>query len=144
MRFMIIRKADAETEAGVLPSTELIDAMTAFHERLAKAGVLVDGAGLLPSARGAKVRFRAGKPTVLDGPFAEAKELIAGFTMIEVPSRQAAIEWIRQWPVEDGGGNVEIEIRQVATAADFGEAMTPELVERDEALRAAEAARRER
>jgi hypothetical protein len=96
--------------------------MTSFHEKAAKAGIVVDGAGLMPSSRGAKVKFSGGKPTVLDGPFAEAKELIAGYTIIEVPSREAAIEWVSQWPKLDGHGNVEIEIRQVFTEADFGEA----------------------
>ena len=134
MRFMIIRKADAETEAAVLPSTELIEKMTAYNEKLARAGVLVGGDGLLPSARGARMSFKAGKPTVLDGPFTEAKELIAGFTMIEVASRAEAIEWMKQWPPEDGHGNVELELRQIATAEDFGEAMTPELVEREAAM----------
>ena len=122
MRFMILRKADPETEAGVMPGPELIADMTSFHENAAKAGIVVDGAGLMPSSRGAKVKFNGGKPTVLDGPFTEAKELIAGYTIIEVPSREAAIEWVRQWPQLDGHGNVEIEIRQVFTEADFGEA----------------------
>ena len=122
MRFMILRKADPETEAGVMPGPELIADMTSFHENAAKAGIVVDGAGLMPSSRGAKVKFNGGKATVLDGPFAEAKELIAGYTIIEVPSREAAIEWVRQWPKLDGHGNVEIEIRQIFTEADFGEA----------------------
>jgi len=122
MRFMILRKADPETEAGVMPGPELIADMTSFHENAAKAGIVVDGAGLMPSSRGAKVKFNGGKATVLDGPFAEAKELIAGYTIIEVPSRDAAIEWVRQWPKLDGHGNVEIEIRQIFTEADFGEA----------------------
>jgi hypothetical protein len=116
---MVIRKADEETEAGVLPSTELIEAMTRYHEELAKAGVLVAGEGLLASSHGAKVDFSAGRTTVIDGPFAEAKELIAGFSMFEVDSLEEAVEWVKKWPVEDGHGNVEIEIRQVHTAADF-------------------------
>lgn len=122
MRFMIIRKADQETEAGVMPDPQLIADMTSFHEQAAKAGIVIDGAGLMPSSRGAKVKFSGGKPTVLDGPFAEAKELIAGYTIVEVPSREAAIEWVKQWPRLDGHGNVEIEIRQLFTEADFGEA----------------------
>ena len=124
MRFMIIRKADAETEAGVMPGSDLIADMTSFHEEAAKAGIVVAGSGLMPSSRGAKVKFRNGKPTVTDGPFAEAKELIAGYTLIEVPSREAAIEWVKGWPTLDGHGNVEIEIRQLFTEEDFGEAYT--------------------
>lgn len=142
MRFMIIRKADAETEASVLPSTELIEKMTAYNEKLAGAGVLVGGDGLLASDRGARIRFTNGKPTVTDGPFTEAKELIAGYTMIEVASREEAIAWVMQWPPEDGHGNVELELRQVATAEDFGEAMTPDLVEREAAMRIGEHARK--
>jgi hypothetical protein len=92
MRFMVIRKADAETEAGVMPGSDLIADMTHFHEEAAKAGIVIAGSGLMPSARGARVKFRNGKPTVIDGPFAEAKELIAGYTLIEVPSSEAAIE----------------------------------------------------
>ena len=138
MRFMIIRKADAETEAEVMPSTELIEAMTSYNEKLSKAGVLVGGDGLLASARGARIKFSGGKPTITDGPFAEAKELIAGYTMIEVASREEAIAWVRQWPPEDGNGNVELELRQVATAEDFGDAMTPELIEREAAMRLGE------
>jgi hypothetical protein len=124
MKFMIIRKADAETEAGVMPGADLIADMTSFHEEAAKAGIVVAGSGLMPSSRGAKVKFRNGKPTVIDGPFAEAKELIAGYTLIEVPSREAAIEWVKTWPPLDGHGNVEIEIRQLFTEEDFGEAYT--------------------
>jgi hypothetical protein len=122
MRFMIIRKADAETEAGVMPGPELIAEMTSFHEEAAKKGIVVAGSGLWPSSRGARVKFSNGKPTVIDGPFAETKELIAGYTLIEVPSREAAIEWVKTWPTFDGHGNVEIEIRQLYTAEDFGEA----------------------
>jgi hypothetical protein len=124
MKFMVIRKADAETEAGVMPGADLIADMTSFHEEAAKAGIVVAGSGLMPSSRGAKVKFRNGKPTVIDGPFAEAKELIAGYTLIEVPSREAAIEWVKTWPPLDGHGNVEIEIRQLFTEEDFGEAYT--------------------
>ncbi len=138
MRFMIIRKADAETEAEIMPSTELIEAMTSYNEKLSQAGVLVGGDGLLASARGARIKFSGGKPTITDGPFAEAKELIAGYTMIEVASREEAIAWMKQWPPEDGNGNVELELRQVATAEDFGDAMTPELIEREAAMRLGE------
>lgn len=135
MHFIIIRKADVETEAWAAPSTELIEQMTAYNEKLAAAGVLRGGEGLLPSSKGARIRFSNGKPTVLDGPFAEAKELIAGFTLIEVASYKEALDWVRQWPPADGNGNVELELRQVASAADFGEAFTPELQEREEAMR---------
>ncbi len=135
MQFMIIRKADAETEAAVLPSTELIEQMTAYNERLSAAGILRGGEGLHPSAKGARIKFSAGKPSVVDGPFAESKELIAGFTLIEVGSYEEALEWVRQWPPLDGHGNVELELRQVFTADDFGEAFTPELREREDAMR---------
>lgn len=135
MHFMIIRKADAETEAGIPPSTELIEKMTEYHERLAAAGVLRGGEGLHPSTKGAKIKFAGGKPTVLDGPFAESKELIAGFTLIEVGSYQEALDWVKQWPPLDGHGNVELELRQVFSASDFGEAFTPELQERQDAMR---------
>ena len=124
MKFIIIRKADAETEAGVMPGADLIADMTQFHEDAAKAGIVIGGSGLMPTSRGAKVKFNNGRPTVIDGPFAESKELIAGYTLIEVPSRQAAIDWVKTWPRLDGHGNVEIEIRQLFTAEDFGEAYT--------------------
>ena len=135
MLFMIIRKADAETEAGVMPSTQLIEDMTAYNEQLSAAGVLRGGEGLLPSARGARITFSGGKPSIVDGPFAEARELIAGFTLIEVGSYEEALEWVRKWPPLDGHGNVELELRQVATAADFGEAFTQDLQDRENALR---------
>lgn len=124
MRFMVIRKADAETEAGIVPAAELFVDMTRFHEEAARAGIMVEGSGLWPSSRGARVKFRNGKPAVIDGPFAESKELIAGYTIIEVPSREAAIEWVKGWPKLDGHGNVEIEIRQLYTNDDFGDAYT--------------------
>ena len=127
MRFMVIRKADEETEAGVLPSTELIDAMTRYNEELAKAGVLLEGMGLKSSRHGAMLHFDgAGTTTVTDGPFAEAKELVAGFTMVRADSLEEVIEWVKKWPVEDGHGNAEIEIRQVHEAEDFGDAVTDE------------------
>lgn len=135
MLFMIIRKADAETEAAVLPSTELIEKMTEYNERLSKAGVLRGGEGLLPSSRGARIRFSQGQPQVTDGPFAEARELIAGFTLIETTSYEEALEWVKQWPPADGHGNVELELRQIASAADFGKAFTAELQAREDAMR---------
>ena len=111
MRFMIIRKADKQTEAGVMPSQELLTAMTKYNEEMAKAGVLLQGEGLQASSKGARVTFSGGRPTVTDGPFTETKELIAGFTMIQVRSKAEAIEWVKRWPKEDG--DPELEIRQL-------------------------------
>lgn len=132
MRFLIIRKADAASEAGQMPTEELLTAMTQYNEELVKAGVLLTGEGLHPSSKGARVTFRGGEPTVVDGPFAEAKELIAGFTMIQVRSREEAIEWVKRWPEPD----VELELRQVFEAEDFGDAFTPELRQAEERMRA--------
>ena len=112
MQFMILRKSDASTEAGELPSPALLAAMGAYNEELAKAGMLLGGEGLQPSSKGARIRFSGGKPTVIDGPFIEAKELIAGFTMVEAASRQDVIEWLKRWPQEDAGGNSSLEIRE--------------------------------
>jgi len=120
MEFIVMRKADAETEAGVLPSKELIDDMTAYNERLVKSGAMKSGAGLMPSSRGARVSFSNGKPTVIDGPFAEAKELVAGFSIIEAASLAEVIEIVKTWPQSDGHGNVQVEIRPVITADDLG------------------------
>ncbi len=131
MRFMIIRKADADTEAGKQPSTELIAAMMRYNEELVKAGVMVAGEGLHPSVDGARISFKGGTTTVTDGPFAEAKELIAGFTMIDVKSRDEALEWVRRWPEPD----VELELRQVFSADEFCN-VTPDLVELEARLRA--------
>jgi hypothetical protein len=136
MRFMIIRKADEQTEAGVMPGEGLLTAMGSYMEDLVKAGVLLAGEGLHPSSKGARIRFSGGKPVVTDGPFAEAKELIAGFTLIQVSSREEALEWVRRWPAEDGDGAVELELRQVFEADDFGPEFTPELREAEERLRA--------
>jgi hypothetical protein len=122
---MIIRKADKKTEAGVMPGTELLSAMMNYNQQLADAGALVDGTGLRPSSYGARVNISGGKPTVVDGPFAETKELIAGFTMIQVKSKEEAIEWVKRWPIEDAP--VELEIRQVFEPEDFGPALTPEI-----------------
>ncbi|MFC5474901.1 YciI family protein [Paraherbaspirillum soli] len=135
MRFMIIRKADNNTEAGVLPDEKLLAAMMKYNEELVKAGVMLAGEGLQPSAKGARIKFSGGKPNVIDGPFAEAKELIAGFTMIEVKSKEEAIEWVKRWPALDGGGEVELELRRVYEASDFGDAFTPELREEEERMR---------
>jgi hypothetical protein len=127
--------ADKDTEAGVMPSEELLNAMGKYMEELAKAGVLLGGEGLHPSSRGARVEFRGGKPTVIDGPFAEAKELIAGYTMLQVKSEEEALEWVKRWPGLDGGGNVRLEVRRVFEAEDFGAEFTPEAREREERLR---------
>jgi hypothetical protein len=120
MQFLVIRKADAETEAGVMPSAQLIDDMTSYNAKLVERGAMKSGAGLLPSSRGARVSFSNGKPTVLDGPFAEAKELVAGFSVVEAGSLAEVIDMVREWPQSDGHGNVQIEIRQIATAEDLG------------------------
>jgi hypothetical protein len=127
MRFMVIRKADEETEAGVMPSSELLEAMGRYNEELVKAGVMLAGEGLMASDRGAIVHFDGtGGTTVIDGPFAEAKELVAGFTILRADSLADAIELVKKWPVEDGHGNAEIEIRQVHEEEDFGDAVTDE------------------
>jgi hypothetical protein len=141
MQFMVIRKADEETEAGVMPSKELIDGMADFNEKLARAGAIKAGAGLMPSSRGARVSFSDGKPTVIDGPFAETKELIAGFSIIEADSLAEVVDWIKQWPQIDGHGRVQIEIRQVLTAKDLG--FSDEQIERDRKLRGQAAAQQQ-
>ncbi len=120
MEFMVIRKADADTEAGVMPSAALIDDMTSYNEKLVKSGRMKQGAGLLASAKGARVSFANGRPTVIDGPFAEAKELIAGYSIIEAASLAEVVEIVKQWPQSDGHGNVQIEIRPLATAESLG------------------------
>lgn len=135
MKFMIIRKADAETEAGVLPSRELIEAMLAYNQEMVDAGVMVMGEGLAPSREGARVKFQGGRPVVIDGPFAEARELVGGFSIIDVPSLEDAIAWVRKWPPLDGHGEAEIEIRRVLSAEDFGEAFTPDLQAKEESMR---------
>ena|SRR5215475_7549312 len=132
MRFMVIVKASKESEAGVLPSKEILAAMGKFNEELVKAGVMLAGEGLQASSRGARVRFEGKKRTVIDGPFAETKELIAGFWLWEVKSKEEAIEWLKRAPFD---GGTEVEIRQVFEAADFGEALSPEEKEREERLR---------
>ena len=137
MRFMIIRKADKDTEAGVMPSEQLLADMMKYNEAMVKAGVMLAGEGLHPSVKGARVKFSNGKPTIVDGPFTETKELIAGFSMIQVGSRQEALDWIKRWPASDAGGNVELELRQVYEAEDFGAEFTPELRANEERLRAA-------
>jgi hypothetical protein len=134
MKFMVIVKATAESEAGVLPSAELLTAMGKYNEELVKAGVILAGEGLHPSSKGVRVRFRGDTRTVIDGPFAETKELIAGFWLFQVRSKEA-IEWVRRCP-NPAEGESEIEIRQVLAPEDFGESLTPELREQEARLRA--------
>ena len=133
MRVMVIVKASEESEAGVMPSAELLEAMGRYNEELVKAGVMLAGEGLHPSSKGARVRFSGTNRTVIDGPFAETKELIAGFWLWQVKSMDEAVEWLKRAPFD---GGAEIEIRQVFEAEDFGEAFTPELREQEERLRA--------
>ena len=141
MRFMVIVKANAQSEAGEMPSERLLSEMGKYNEELVKAGVMLAGEGLHPSSKGARVRFSGSKRTVIDGPFQETKELIAGFWLIQVKSKEEAIEWVKRIPNPDGGvGESEVEIRQVFEAEDFGAEYTPELRERDERLRAEVAA----
>jgi hypothetical protein len=132
---MIIVKATEDSEAGKMPSTELLTAMGKFNEELVNAGVLLAGEGLHPSSKGARIRYDGARRTVIDGPFAETKELIAGFWLIQVKSREEAIEWMKRCPNPFDGPS-EIEIRQVFEMEDFGEVATPELVAQEEALRA--------
>jgi len=128
MRFMIIVKATKESEAGVMPSVQLLTDMGKFNEELAKAGVLLAGDGLQPSSKGARVRFSGKKRTVVDGPFAETKELVAGFWIWQVKSKQEAIDWVKRCP-NPMPGDSEIEIRQLFEPEDFGAEFTPELKE---------------
>jgi hypothetical protein len=122
MRFMILVKANKDSEAGVKPPEELFAEMADYHEQLVKAGVLLDGSGLQPSAKGWRIRYAGGKRTVIDGPFTEAKELIAGYTLIQVKSREEALEWSRRFPNPTiGGKDCEIEVRQLLELEDFGE-----------------------
>jgi hypothetical protein len=131
MRVMVIVKADKNSEAGVLPDKKMLTEMGKFNEELAKAGVMLAGEGLQASSKGARVRFSGGKRTVIDGPFSETKELIAGFWLWQVRSRDEAIEWLKRAPFQEG----EVEIRQVFEADDFGEEFTPELREQEEKIR---------
>ncbi|HET6827209.1 MAG TPA: YciI family protein [Ramlibacter sp.] len=135
MRFMILVKATRDSEAGVMPSQELLAEMGRFNEELVKAGVMQAGEGLHPSAKGARVRFLGKDRKVIDGPFAETKELVAGFWMWKCASLQDAINWVKRCP-NPMPGDSEIEIRQVFEAEDFGEAFTPQLREQEERLRA--------
>ena len=130
MKFMVIVKANADSEAGVLPSEEMLAQMGAYNEELVKAGILLAAEGLQASSKGARVRFKGDQRTVIDGPFSETKELIAGFWLWQVRSKEEAIEWVKRCP-NPFDGESEIEIRQVFEAPDFGEAFTPELQEQE-------------
>jgi hypothetical protein len=135
MRFMVLVKANKTTEAGAPPDEKLLAAMGKYNEELVKAGVMLAGEGLHPSSKGARVRFSGGKRSVIDGPFTETKELIAGFWLWQVRSLAEAVEWVKRCP-NPTGEESEIEIRQVFEAEDFGEAFTPELREQEQKLRA--------
>jgi len=134
MKFMIIMKANKDTEAGVMPSEQTLTQMGNFNEELVNAGIMLAGEGLHPSSKGARVKFSGGQPAVTDGPFSETKELIAGFWMWEVKSKEEAIEWVKRIPNPDGT-DFEVEIRQVFAAEDFGAEFTPEAREQEERLR---------
>lgn len=138
MRFMVIVKASSESEAGVMPSEQLLTEMGKYNEELAKAGVLLAAEGLQASSKGARVKFSGDKRTVIDGPFAETKELVAGFWLWQCNSLEEAIEWLKRAPFDD----TEVEIRQVFEAVDFGDEFTPELREQEERLRAQIAAKK--
>jgi hypothetical protein len=131
MRFMMIVKANEESEAGIMPSTEILAEMGKYNEELVKAGVMLAGEGLHPSSKGARIRYSGDKRTVIDGPFAETKELIAGFWLIQVRSREEALEWARRVPFQAG----VVELRQIFEAEDFGAEFTPELREQEDRLR---------
>jgi hypothetical protein len=131
MRFMVIVKANPESEGGALPSEQELTEMGKFNEELAKAGVMLAGEGLQPSSKGARVRFEGKKRTVIDGPFTEAKELIAGFWLLQAKSKAEVIEWAKRIPFQEG----EVEIRQVFESEDFGDALTPEVREQEERIR---------
>jgi hypothetical protein len=135
MRFMVLVKATADSEAGVMPSEQLLADMGKFNEELVKAGIMQAGEGLHPSSKGARVRFSGKNRTVIDGPFAETKELVAGFWIWQCASLQDAIDWVKRCP-NPMPGESEIEIRQIFEAEDFGESFTPELREQEERLRA--------
>jgi hypothetical protein len=132
MRFMVLVKANKDSEAGVMPDKKILTEMGKFNEEMVKAGVMLAGDGLHPSSKGARVKFAGGKRSVIDGPFAETKELVAGYWLWQCKSKQEAIEWLKRAPFED----TEVEIRQVFEADDFGEEFTPELREQEKRLRA--------
>lgn len=135
MKFMVIVKANADSEAGVMPSEQMLTEMGAYNEELVKAGIMLDGAGLHPSSAGARVRFSGGNTMVIDGPFSETKELIAGFWMWKVDSLEQAIEWVKKIPGFEKERSAEVEIRRVFDAEDFGEAYTPEVRAQEDRIR---------
>jgi hypothetical protein len=134
MRFIVLVKGDEDSESGVLPDEKMLAEMTKYNEDLAKAGVLIAAEGLAPSSKGARVRFSGDKRTVIDGPFSESKELVAGFWMLQVKSQEEAIEWIKRAPNPFPGKESDIEIRQVFEQDDFGDNLTPELREKEQRL----------
>jgi hypothetical protein len=133
MRFMVLVPGSPETEAGAMPTTEMLEAMTRYNEELVTAGVMLAGEGLHPTSKGARVRFDGAERTVVDGPFTEAREIVAGFWVWECASREEAIEWLKRAPFDEG---TEIELRQIFEAEDFGEELTPELREAEARMRA--------
>lgn len=135
MRFMIIRRADALTESGAVPDPGIFEKMDAYMGEMHKAGILIAGDGLKPSAQGARVNFHGGKPTVVDGPFTETKELIAGYSIIDVPSLADAIAWAKRWPAVSTEANVSLEIRPFFETSDFEDVMSPEAREHEEQMR---------
>ena len=137
MRFMVLVPASEESEAGIMPSEDLLAEMGRYNEEMAKAGVMLAGEGLQPTSKGARVRFDGKERTVTDGPFTEAKELIAGFWLIQAKSKEEALEWVKRAPFD---GGVELEVRQVFETEDFGDDLTPELREQEERIRAQEEA----
>jgi hypothetical protein len=139
MRFMVIVKANKDSEAGVLPDKKILTEMGKYNEELSKAGVMLAGEGLQPSSKGVRVKFSGGKPTVIDGPFTETKELVAGFWLWQVKSKEEAIEWLKRAPF---GGGTEVELRQVFESEDFGAEFTPELRAQEERIRARAAAKK--
>ena len=139
MRFMVLVPASEESEAGILPDEKIIAEMGKFNEALVKAGVLLAGEGLHPTSKGVRIKYSDGKTTVIDGPFTESKELIAGFWLIQVKSKEEAIAWMKRAPF---GGGVELELRQVFETEDFGSQLSPELRQQEERLRAQAAAQR--
>jgi hypothetical protein len=137
MRVMVIVKATKNSETGIMPSEADFAAMGKYNEELVKAGIMLDGDGLQPSSKGKRIKFSGNKRTVVDGPFTETKELVAGFWILEVSSREEVLEWVRKAPFRDG----EVEVRQVFSTDDFGDAMTPELREQEDRMRATVEAR---
>ena len=141
MRFMIIRRADQQTEAGAMPSEQMLTLMGNYMKEISDAGILLGGEGLKPSSEGARVKFTNGKPRVIDGPFSETKELIGGYLLIRASSKEEAIEWAKRWPALDMEQNVALEIRQLFEEDDFGDEFTPQLRKQEADMRAKAAAR---